>query len=252
MAPVITCRCMRWATRWTFSPAIRTSTRAVSRPASSTWPSAARAAGRHPLQPELCPQRRLRTQARVRIDYKATATACSCSHGTGRRRYRASAQRHYIGNWTLPTGETSVAVTFAHNIPGGKHGAQADFDRCARMRRPPTTLAPERQHGARVAGDCQWRALVMRKSRRTRWCRRAVRRRRSPRPYGLCRARGIERFGRQPEPGMVHAELVRPALGYQCRALAFMTRPGCAATMRCLEKARRKASAAVASACVCC
>lgn len=66
----------------------------------------------------------------------------------------------YIGNWNLPTGETSVAVTFAHNIPGGKHGAQADFDRVrAHAKAGYSTLRLSASHTQVLDNDWQWRAL---------------------------------------------------------------------------------------------
>ncbi|CDG84202.1 ShlB/FhaC/HecB family hemolysin secretion/activation protein [Janthinobacterium agaricidamnosum] len=34
----------------------------------------------------------------------------------------------YIGAWTRDNGEASLALTLSRNIPGGRHGTQADFD----------------------------------------------------------------------------------------------------------------------------
>ncbi|MGK5019240.1 ShlB/FhaC/HecB family hemolysin secretion/activation protein [Janthinobacterium lividum] len=67
----------------------------------------------------------------------------------------------YIGNWTLPAGEASVALTFAHNIAGGKHGAQADFERVrAHAKAAYNTVRLSASTGRVLADDWQWRALA--------------------------------------------------------------------------------------------
>ncbi|WP_035821013.1 ShlB/FhaC/HecB family hemolysin secretion/activation protein [Janthinobacterium sp. RA13] len=129
----------------------------------------------------------------------------------------------YIGNWTLPTGETSVALTFAHNIPGGKHGAQADFDRVrAHAKAAYNTLSLSASTGRVLAGDWQWRALVNAQV--------------TPdalvpgEQFGAGGASSVRGFAEREvsndSGANLNLEWYTPnwcgqALGYQCRALAF-------------------------------
>ncbi|MDN2708924.1 BamA/TamA family outer membrane protein [Janthinobacterium sp. SUN118] len=129
----------------------------------------------------------------------------------------------YIGNWTLPTGETSVAVTFAHNIPGGKHGAQADFDRVrAHAKAGYNTLRLSASTARVLSNDWQWRALFNAQA--------------TPDALvpgeqfgagGAASVRGFaEREVSNDSGASLNLELYTPnwcgqALGYQCRALAF-------------------------------
>lgn len=129
----------------------------------------------------------------------------------------------YIGNWTLPTGETSVAVTFAHNIPGGKHGAQADFDRVrAHAKAAYNTLRLSASTGRVLDGDWQWRALANAQV--------------TPdalvpgEQFGAGGAASVRGFAEREvsnDSGVnLNLELYTPnwcgqALAYQCRALAF-------------------------------
>ena len=129
----------------------------------------------------------------------------------------------YIGAWTLPTGETSVALTFAHNIPGGKHGAQADFDRVrAHAKAAYNTLRLSATSGRVLADDWQWRGLFNAQV--------------TPDALvpgeqfgagGASSVRGFdEREVANDSGASLNLELYTPnwcgqALGYQCRALAF-------------------------------
>lgn len=129
----------------------------------------------------------------------------------------------YIGAWTLPMGETSVAVTFAHNIPGGKHGAQADFDRVrAHAKAAYNTLRLSATSGRVLANDWQWRALFNAQV--------------TPDALvpgeqfgagGAASVRGFaEREASNDSGASLNLELYTPnwcaqALAYQCRALAF-------------------------------
>lgn len=129
----------------------------------------------------------------------------------------------YIGAWSLPTGETSVAVTFAHNIPGGKHGAQADFDRVrAHAKAAYNTVRLSASSGRVLADDWQWRALFNAQL--------------TPDALvpgeqfgagGASSVRGFaEREASNDSGASLNLELYTPnwcaqAAGYQCRALAF-------------------------------
>lgn len=129
----------------------------------------------------------------------------------------------YIGAWSLPMGETSVAVTFAHNIPGGKHGAQADFDRVrAQAKAAYNTLRLSATSGRVLANDWQWRALFNAQV--------------TPDALvpgeqfgagGAASVRGFaEREASNDSGASLNLELYTPnwcaqAAGYQCRALAF-------------------------------
>ena len=129
----------------------------------------------------------------------------------------------YIGAWSLPEGESSVAVTFAHNIPGGKHGAQADFDRVRAHAKAAYNTARLSASASRVlAGDWQWRALFNAQV--------------TPDALvpgeqfgagGAASVRGFaEREVANDSGANLNLELYTPnwcgvALGYQCRALAF-------------------------------
>ena len=147
-----------------------------------------------------------------------------------------------------------MAVTFAHNIPGGKHGAQADFDRVrAHAKAAYNTLRLSASSGRVLADDWQWRALVN-----------------APvtpdalvpgEQFGAGGATSVRGFAEREvsnDSGVnLNLELYTPnwcgqALGYQCRALGFYDTAWHAATKCCPAKARRKASAAAAWACVCC
>jgi hypothetical protein len=62
-------------------------------------------------------------------------------------------------------------VRTQYNIPGGKHGAQADFDRVrAHAKAAYNTLRLSATSGRVLADDWQWRGLFNARSRPTRWC----------------------------------------------------------------------------------
>ena len=134
----------------------------------------------------------------------------------------------YIGAWSLPTGEASVAITFAHNIPGGKHGAQADFDRVrAHAKAGYNTVRLSASTGRVLGNDWQWRAVFNAQL--------------TPDALvpgeqfgagGAASVRGFaEREVSNDSGASLNLELYTPnwcgqALGFQCRALAFYDTAG--------------------------
>lgn len=127
----------------------------------------------------------------------------------------------YIGAWTLDRGEANLGLTLARNIPGGKHGSQADFT-LARLgaKAGYSTLRLSAGVNQVLGQDWQWRALV-----NGQYTPDALVPGEQFGIGGAATVRGFaEREVANDNGANLNLELYTPSWcgnGYQCRALAF-------------------------------
>ena len=127
----------------------------------------------------------------------------------------------YIGGWTLDRGEASLGLTLARNIPGGKHGSQADFT-LARLgaKAGYRTLRLSASINQVLGQDWQWRALA-----NAQYTPDALVPGEQFGVGGAATVRGFaEREVANDQGANLNLELYTPSWcgnGYQCRALAF-------------------------------
>ncbi|MFZ4878351.1 ShlB/FhaC/HecB family hemolysin secretion/activation protein [Janthinobacterium sp. Mn2066] len=129
----------------------------------------------------------------------------------------------YIGNWTVPNGESNLALTLAHNLPGGKHGTQTDFNRVrAGAKAAYTTLRLSASMARVTLSDWQWRGLLNAQLTSD-----ALVPGEQFGVGGASSVRGFEEREVANDGGAsLNLELYTPswcghAIGYQCRGLAF-------------------------------